>query len=100
MEAIRFRDRIDEFTGKNVAVLGISTDHPSENEIFKKQERIPYPLLSDTERQVCLAYGACAFAKAYYANRITYIIDEEGLIQKVYTHVDSNTHASEILAVL
>jgi len=80
--------------------LGISTDPPAENRMFRKQENIPYPLLSDTERKVSLAYGACAFAKAYYANRITYIIDEEGLIQKVYPHVDPNTHAAEILALL
>ena len=81
-------------------VFGISTDPPAENRIFQKQEGLSFHLLSDVDRKVCLTYGACAFEQAYYANRITYIIDEEGLIQKVFAHVDPNTHAAEILAVL
>lgn len=47
-----------------------------------------------------MAYGACAFQNAYYADRITYIIDEEGMIAKVYPHVDPDSHATEILASL
>ena len=81
-------------------VFGISTDPPEENSIFRKEEGLPFSLLSDVDRKVCLAYGACAFAQAYYANRITYIIDEQGLVQKVFPNVDPNTHASEILALL
>jgi peroxiredoxin Q/BCP len=100
LEATRFRERIDEFQKKNVVVFGISTDPPGENAIFRKQENLPFPLLSDVDRKICLAYGACAFDNAYYANRITYIIDEQGLIQKVFPNVDPNTHASEILALL
>lgn len=61
---------------------------------------LPYPLLSDLNRTVCMAYGACAFQNAYYANRITYIIDEEGMIIKVYPHVDPDSHAAEILSSL
>ena len=83
-----------------MVVLGISTDPPSENLLFKNEQQIPYPLLSDPDKQTCMAYGACSFLKAYYANRITYIIDEQGLIQKVYPHVDPTTHAAEILAAL
>jgi peroxiredoxin Q/BCP len=83
-----------------VIVLGISTDPRSENLLFKQEQRIPYPLLSDPDRQICMAYGACSFRHAYYANRITYVIDEQGLIQKVYSHVDPTTHADEILAAL
>jgi thioredoxin-dependent peroxiredoxin len=81
-------------------ILGVSTDIPEENRLFKKEQSLPFPLLSDTRRDVCMAYGACSFASAYYANRITYIINEQGVIEKVYPHVDPKTHADEIQAVL
>jgi peroxiredoxin Q/BCP len=81
-------------------LFGISTDPPEENSIFQKQEHLPFSLLSDVDRKICIAYGACAFTQAYYANRITYIIDEQGLVQKSFSNVDPNTHASEILALL
>ena len=100
MEAQRFRDRIDDFAAKDAIVLGVSTDPPEENSKFKLEQNLPFPLLSDIRREVCLAYRACSFAKAYYADRITYLIDEQGIITKVYPHVDPRTHADEILAVL
>ena len=81
-------------------VLGISTDSPQENERFRDEQSLPYPLLSDTKRTVCMAYGACSFADAYYADRITYIIDELGIITKVYNHVDPKTHSAEVLSAL
>lgn len=100
MEAKRFRERIDEFSARNAVVLGISTDTPEDNRRFKDQLKLPFPLLSDLNRIVCMAYGACAFQNAYYADRITYIINEEGMIVKVYPHVDPNSHAAEILPSL
>lgn len=81
-------------------VLGISTDPPQENNVFKQQQQFPFPLLSDVDRTVCLAYGACSFQKAYYANRITYVIDEQGIIVKVFPEVQASRHAEELLKML
>ena len=100
MEATRFRERIEEFSTRNAAVFGISTGTPQDNKLFKEQLNLPFPLLSDLNRTVCMAYGACAFLNAYFANRITCIINEEGMIVKVYPHVDPDSHAAEILASL
>jgi peroxiredoxin len=44
-----------------------------------------------------MAYGAAGFASAYYANRITYIIDENGIIRKVFPKVDVATHADDLV---
>jgi peroxiredoxin Q/BCP len=100
LEAKRFRERIEEFSSRNAVVFGISTDTPEDNKLFKKQLNLSFPLLSDLDRNVCMAYGACAFQNAYYADRVTYIIDEEGMIVKVYPHVDPGSHAAEVLASL
>ena len=81
-------------------VLGISTDPPEANQQFHQQQRFPFPLLSDADRTVCIAYGACSFKKAYYANRITYVIDERGIVAKVFPEVQASRHAEELLQVL
>jgi peroxiredoxin Q/BCP len=81
-------------------VLGISTDPPAENKRFHQEQNLTFPLLSDVTREVCMAYGACAFSGAYYSDRITYIIDERGIISKIYPDVVPQEHANEILATL
>jgi len=80
--------------------LAVSTDAPADNLEFARKYRFNFPLLCDVDREVSLAYGACAFKQAYYANRVTYIIDEMGTISKVFGRVDPKTHAEEILALL
>ena len=79
-------------------VFGVSTDPPAENRRFKEEQMLPFHLLSDVDRSACIAYGACSFREAYYADRITYIIDENGLISKIYAKVDPSTHSEEVLA--
>lgn len=80
-----------------MSILGVSTDTPEANLRFKKQQAFPFPLLCDTDRSISMAYGAAGFASAYYANRITYIIDENGIIRKVFPKVDVATHADDLV---
>ena len=47
-----------------------------------------------------LAYGACDDASAGYASRISYLIDEEGMVQKAYDSVNPRSHPAEVLADL
>jgi len=47
-----------------------------------------------------MRYGACNFKKAYYTRRITYLIDEQGLIQRAFAQVDAQNHPQEVLAAL
>ena len=81
-------------------VLGISADRPSDNLEFKQKYSLPFSLLCDVGREVSMRYGACSFKKAYYTRRITYLIDEQGLIQRVFGQVDAQTHPQEVLAAL
>jgi len=55
-------------------------------------------LLCDTDRSVGLAYGACADAKARYASRISFLIDENGRIAQVYDKVNPRDHPAQVLA--
>lgn len=72
----------------------------AENAAFAQKFSFPFPLLCDTTRVVGLAYSACDDAKAGYARRISYLIDEQGKILKAYDAVSPRSHPAEVLADL
>ncbi len=76
----------------------MSFDGVGENAAFAKKFDFPYKLLCDTERKVGLAYGACTDAKAGYASRISYLIDEQGKIAAAYPKVVPKDHPGQVLA--
>lgn len=79
-------------------VLGVSFDGVEANAAFAKKFDFPYKLLCDSDRKLGLAYGACADAKAGYANRISYLIDEQGKIKVAYPKVNPSEHPKQVLA--
>jgi peroxiredoxin Q/BCP len=81
-------------------VLGASFDGVADNAAFAQKLGYQFPLLCDTERKLGLAYGACDNAKAGYANRISYLIDEQGKIAKAYPQVNPRDHPAQVLADL
>jgi peroxiredoxin Q/BCP len=76
----------------------VSFDGVEANAAFAKKFDFPYKLLSDTERKMGLAYGACTDAKAGYASRISYLIDEQGKIAAAYPKVNPSEHPGQVLA--
>ena len=78
-------------------ILGASFDTQSDNAAFARKLSFPFPLLCDADRSLGLAYGACDDAKAGYAKRISYLIDEQGTILKAYPKVQPADHAEEVL---
>ena len=81
-------------------MLGVSFDSVAENAAFAQKYNFPFPLLCDTDRTIGLAYGACDNAKAGFANRISYLLDEKGAILKSYESVSPRSHPAEVLAGL
>lgn len=81
-------------------MLGISFDTPEENRAFKEKFDFPYDLLCDTERKVGLAYGATESTEGGYPARISYLIDPDGNIAKVYEKVVPAEHPAQVLADL
>ena len=70
------------------------------NAKFAEDQEFPYPLLCDTERAVCTAYGACSSTSDKSASRHTYVIGPDGLIAQVHDEVDARKHPAELLASL
>lgn len=75
----------------------MSFDAPAANAAFRAKYEFPFPLLSDTERTLGLAYGACADATAGTAKRISVVIDPEGRVAKLYAKVDARSHPQQVL---
>lgn len=75
----------------------MSFDPPAANAAFRAKYDFPFPLLSDTERTLGLAYGACPDAKAAMAKRISVVIDAEGRVAKLYEKVDARAHPQQVL---
>ncbi len=99
-EGCGLRDNYGYYEENNVAVVGVSFDPVEDNAAFAAKYGFPFALLSDTGRAIGLAYGACDSSSARYAERVSYVIDEQGKIIRVYPQVDPRVHAAEVLADL
>jgi len=80
-----------------VVILGISNDAPDKNKAFQQKFDFPFDLLSNPSNQTAVAYGAADDASAKAHKRISYIIDPNGAIQKVYPDVQAAEHPEQVL---
>lgn len=104
-QACAFRDSHEEFTSKDVVVIGISKDSVKSHSNFATKHELPFILLSDPELEAIKAYDVWREKKLYGkvsmgVVRTTYIIDENGIIEKVYNKVKTDKNAGEILEYL
>lgn len=104
-EACSFRNNFHAFTQNEIIVLGVSPDSVKSHAKFKEKFSLPFTLLSDPDHSVCDQYGVWGLKKymgrEYFGVlRSTFIIDEQGVILKIYKKVKPDEHAQEILAML
>lgn len=104
-EACEFRDHWSAFTGRDVAVLGVSNDPVEDLKAFQEKYDLPFTLLSDPDGEVATAYetyGTVEIEGETYeiAFRNTYLIDADGHIAGVYEDVTPEGHAEALLADL
>jgi peroxiredoxin Q/BCP len=81
-------------------VIGVSFDEKAGSKKFAEKYNFPFPLISDTDRKLGLAYGACDAPTDEYARRIAYVIDEKGKIAQAHPKVDARAYPKEQLASL
>jgi peroxiredoxin Q/BCP len=78
-------------------VLGISTDKLEDQQKFAAKENLNFALYADPRHEAAKAYGVL-MPNAPYAKRVTFVIDKQGTIRKVYPRMDVRKHADEVLA--
>lgn len=98
LEGRGLRDHREYFDQSAIEVIGVSFDSVADNAAFARKHNFGFRLLSDTTHQVALAYGACDSLKARYPERISFLIDTNGRIERVYDKVDPRDHAAQVLA--
>jgi len=94
-EACALRDTAMEYEKSDVVVLGVSKDSSESHEDFISKYKLPFTLLSDEDKKVIKLYGADG---GLMTKRISYLIDPDGVIEKVYAKIDPEKHAEEVLA--
>lgn len=101
-QACSLRDVRDELTALGAQVVGVSKDDASSHEKFKAKHNLNFTLLSDAGGDVIRAYGA--WGKKMFGNegilRKTFLIDPEGVVQKVYGRAIPMGHGDEVVRAL
>ena len=102
IEACNLRDHYKDLKSQGFELLGVSSDSSRKHSNFIKKFKLPFSLLADTELEVIKAYdvwGPKKFMGREFDGlyRTTFVISEEGIIEKVIQKVISKNHASQIL---
>lgn len=97
-QACSMRDNLSLLTADGTVVLGVSVDNVDSHKAFKEKEKLNFILLADTAKTVSKQYSG--LNPAGMAKRVTFIIDKNGVIKKIFPKVNVNDHHQEILAVL
>ncbi|MGA2667308.1 MAG: peroxiredoxin [Ignavibacteria bacterium] len=97
-EACNFRDNLSQFKDMNTAVLGVSVDDIDSHKEFKQKENLNFTLLADPDKNVTKEYGVLSVIG--FASRVTFVIDKDGIIRKIYPKVDPSENYKDLLAFL
>jgi len=104
-EACSFRDHFAVFKRKKAVVLGVSPDSRKAHDKFIEKFKLPFTLVSDPDKAIANAYGVWGpkvfMGRKYLGvHRVTFLIDPQGRIKKVWPKVKAAEHAAEVLAEL
>jgi len=102
VEACEFRDRAAEFAGRNGVIVGVSPDKPAAQMKFKTGKGLPFSLLADVKRSAAEAYGVWKEKNMYGKKvmgieRTTFVIGEDGRIERIFRQVKAAGHAGQVL---
>jgi len=102
LETCNLRDHFNALKKAGLQVLGVSPDTEKAQKKFEEKYKIPFRLVADTDHQLAKAYGVWDMKKLFGREymgilRTTFIIDEKGLIKKIFHKPKNKAHAAEIL---
>ena len=104
-EACDLRDNYSRFLDQGFEIIGVSADSEKSHQNFIGKHKLPFRLISDTDKKVLQDYGAWGeksmYGKKYMGIiRKTYIINEEGYVEKIIEKVKTKEHSKQIFAEL
>ncbi len=101
-EACNLRDNYKALQKSGYEVLGVSTDDEKSHRKFIEKEKLPFRLLADTDKSLHAKYGTWVeksmYGRKYMGTaRVTFVIDESGVISEIIEKVDTKNHTAQIL---
>jgi peroxiredoxin Q/BCP len=102
MEARAFNDRYDAFRGAGYEVIGVSVDSEEKHDEFRSECGLRFPLMADEGAELTKSLGLFKEYGDYgwFAARVTYLLDADGVVQKVWDVEDAGGHPEEVLAAV
>jgi peroxiredoxin Q/BCP len=105
VQACNLRDNFGLLKKNGIDVLGVSPDDAAKHKRFEERNKLPFPLIADTDHVILEKYGVWdqkqLFGHKYMGVlRTTFVIDEKGVILKIFTKPKSKMHAEEILKTI
>jgi thioredoxin-dependent peroxiredoxin len=102
LEAKAFSDRYDRFREAGYEVIGISTDTDERHDEFRSACDLRFPLVADVNAELT---GSLGLLKDYgehgtFARRITYLLDGDGIVRRIWEVTDAGAHPDEVLAAV
>lgn len=102
LEACNLRDNYEDLVEAGYALLGVSPDSMRKHSNFIKRFNLPFPLVADTDKQMLQDYGVWGSKKFMGKTfdgvlRTTFIIDQEGKIERIIDKVKTRQHSKQIL---
>lgn len=102
VQACNLRDNYSGLKRQGYAIVGISADDEKMHKKFSDKNQLPFPLIADTDKKIIEAYdvwGEKKFMGRIYdgINRITFVIDEKGKIEKIVLNVLTKKHTEQII---
>ncbi|MGB3143349.1 MAG: thioredoxin-dependent thiol peroxidase [Maribacter sp.] len=102
-EACNLRDNYKELQSEGFELLGVSADNEKKQANFKNKYEFPFPLLADEDREIINAFGVWGpkkFMGREYdgIHRMTFVINGDGVVEKVIEKVKTKDHAAQLLA--
>jgi len=105
IEACEFRDAYGDFDHRKAVIIGVSPDRPAAQQKFKTNYDLPFTLLCDVDKSAAEAYGVWKEKNMYGKKvmgieRTTFLIGEDGRIEKIFPKVKAKGHAAQVLQAI
>lgn len=100
-ESCDLRDNYEAFLAKGYVVVGVNIGSVASHKKFSDKYNLPFPLIADEDQKIVSDYGVWREKKLYGKSfmgivRTTFIIDERGVVEKIFSKVDTKNHSNQI----
>ena len=99
-QACSFRDQYEDFKDLGAEVVGISSDSIASHEKFVQQYQLPFILLSDNDKKIRKLFGVKPDLLGLIPGRVTYVADQNGIIQFVFDSMNATDHIPKALETI